>query len=293
MPEGWQWDETLYWGSARHYARGRLPYATELPSIAARALGLDGSGRLLDVGTGPGIVALRFAHLFEEVVGLDADADMVVVAAERAAQQGVSNARWVHARAEDLPGGLGRFRVVTLAQSFHWMDRATVASAVRDMLEPDGALVHVGAWSLESDEGPAGTSRPPRTAIAELVRRYLGDQRRAGQGVLRQGTPGGEAEILMGAGFDGPETVDVPGGELITRSVDDLVSEVFSVSGSAPHLFGPRLPEFERDLRALLHAEEPRGGYAERLRPAELRIWRPRPSPSVSADRRARPGPGA
>ena len=27
MPEGWEWDETLYRGSAPHDDRGRLPYA--------------------------------------------------------------------------------------------------------------------------------------------------------------------------------------------------------------------------------------------------------------------------
>ena len=27
MPEGWEWDETLYRGSARHDDRGRPPYA--------------------------------------------------------------------------------------------------------------------------------------------------------------------------------------------------------------------------------------------------------------------------
>jgi 2-polyprenyl-3-methyl-5-hydroxy-6-metoxy-1,4-benzoquinol methylase len=46
----------------------------------ARALALDGRGRLLDVGCGPGIVALELTSLFEEVVGLDADPDMIAEA---------------------------------------------------------------------------------------------------------------------------------------------------------------------------------------------------------------------
>jgi cyclopropane fatty-acyl-phospholipid synthase-like methyltransferase len=39
--------------------------------LLAEDLGLDGSGRLLDVGCGPGVLAVRLAHLFEDAVGLD------------------------------------------------------------------------------------------------------------------------------------------------------------------------------------------------------------------------------
>jgi hypothetical protein len=59
---------------------------------------------------------------------------MIVHAADRAARaQGVT---WRQLRAEDLPAELGRFRVVTFAQSFHWMDRRRVARAVRPMFAP-------------------------------------------------------------------------------------------------------------------------------------------------------------
>src|SRR3954462_15039095 len=117
MPEGWEWDETLYEGSAEFYERGRLPYPAALAGRLADALGLDRSGRLIDVGCGPGIIALRLAHLFEQVVGVDADRDMLERAGRRASERNVTNARWVHMRAEDLPGDLGTFGVATFAQS--------------------------------------------------------------------------------------------------------------------------------------------------------------------------------
>ena len=46
-------------------------------SCAHEELGLDGSGRLLDGGCGPGILTVRLAYLFEEAVGLDPDAAML------------------------------------------------------------------------------------------------------------------------------------------------------------------------------------------------------------------------
>lgn len=240
-------------------------------------LQLDGRGRLLDVGCGPGIIALRLAHHFEEVVGLDADADMLAEAGRRAAELVIENTRWVHARAEELPCNLGGFRVAAFAASFHWMEREQVAASVFEMLELAGAVVQV------SDHPQAGTSEPPASlpylpppqeAIQALVRRYLGPARRAGQGVLLHGTPSGEDQVFRGAGFEAMERVEVKGGAVIERTVDDIVAALYSTSSSAPHLFGTRLPAFEAALRALLAEASPSGLFSEQTRDAELRVWR-------------------
>jgi ubiquinone/menaquinone biosynthesis C-methylase UbiE len=139
MVGGSGWDSTLYEGSAGYYARGRLPYPPEMAGVLGEALALDGTGRLLDVGCGPGSVALLLAPLFAEVVGVDPDPGMITEARSTAAMLGVPNARWAQMTAESLPGDLGQFRVPTFAQSFHWMDRDLVASIVREMLEPGGS----------------------------------------------------------------------------------------------------------------------------------------------------------
>src|SRR4051794_32373232 len=47
---------TLYQCSAAYYASGRPPYSRDLVPALAAEVGLDGSGRLLDVGCGPGMV---------------------------------------------------------------------------------------------------------------------------------------------------------------------------------------------------------------------------------------------
>jgi SAM-dependent methyltransferase len=239
-------------------------------------VGLDGQGRLIDVGCGPGTVALRLAHLFEEVVGVDADADMLLEAERRATELGIGNARWVHLLAEDLPAGLGTFRIATFAQSFHWMDRDRVAAAVFAMLEPNGAFVQVSteAGGLAEPDRSLPHPLPPWTRVQELVSGYLGPVRRAGQGVLLYGTPDGEAEVLARAGFAAPEIVGVEGREVLVRSVDDLIAAVFSNSGSAPHLLGARLAEFEAELRVLLERASPSGLFAEQTRDVELRVWR-------------------
>jgi SAM-dependent methyltransferase len=71
------YDPTIYEGAAAHYRRGRPPYSPELEAVLTEELGLDGSGRLLDGGCGPGVLTVRLAHLFEEAVGLDPDTAML------------------------------------------------------------------------------------------------------------------------------------------------------------------------------------------------------------------------
>ncbi|MFH8561768.1 class I SAM-dependent methyltransferase [Streptomyces sp. NPDC017988] len=280
MVVGWEWDDTLFAGAAPYYARGRLPYAPGLVETLAGVLALDGRGRLLDVGCGPGTLTLLLAPFFGEVVGVDPDREMIAEAGRQATRRGVAHkARWVRARAEELAPDLGQFTAAVFGQSFHWMDRERVAATIRDLLGPGGALVHVCDLKTES-RGVYGLPHPavPYEAIAELVRHYLGPVRRAGQGVLTQGTPGGEREILTRAGFSGPRRHVVPGGQALERTQDDVVAWVFSMSFSAPHLFGPHRDAFEAALRELLRQASPRGRFSERGPSTEVLVWRTAPA---------------
>jgi SAM-dependent methyltransferase len=281
VTDGWRWDSSLFKGAAAYYVRGRLPYAPGFVETLARVLGLDGSGRLLDVGCGPGTVTLALAPLFAEVVGVDPDRDMVAEARRQAARRGVTNARWVVARAEDLPAGLGEFRAAVFANSFHWTDRDRVAATVLAMLAPGGAFVHMSDLKDRSGRSvppprPPSPSppAPPYPDIGGLVRRYLGPVRRAGQGTLPGGTPYREDLVLAGAGFAAFERHVVPAGQVVERGPDDVVAWVLSRSDSAPHLFGDALADFERDLRALLRQASPDGRFAECLPATEIMTWR-------------------
>lgn len=268
-PGASRWDDLLYRGSAEYYARGRLPYPPEIVDAFRDVLELDGRGRLLDVGCGPGSLALLLAPLFERVVGVDADADMLLAAEREADRRGVANAEWVHSRAEDLDSRLGVFRVVTFAQSFHWMDRERVAAVVRHLLGPDGAWVHTGATTHRGVCTVEGLPwpMPPHEEITSLVERYLGPVRRTGVS--------GEEDVMAAAGYRGPVRIEVGGGRVFERTDDDVVASVYSLSYAAPHLFGERLGEFEAELRALLRSVSPTGVFSERQREVELVIWRP------------------
>jgi SAM-dependent methyltransferase len=278
--ESWSWDESLFAGAAGYYEQGRLPYAPGLADAFARSLTLDGHGRLLDVGCGPGTVTLLLASLFEAVAGLDPDPEMLACASRAAAGRGIGNATWVRQRAESLSASLGSFRVVTFAASFHWMDRPRVASAVATMLDASGAVVQVDAPGYRIDELSAEARRgslpfppPPDEALDQLRREYLGSDLRAGRGI-RNTSPDGEDRVFQQAGFLPAETVTVPDQRVIERTTDDLVARVFSTSATAPHLFGDRREDYARDLRKILTQASPSGRFSVRLPDNILRIWR-------------------
>ena len=272
---GWQWDPTLYAGSAAHYSSGRVAYPAELAAALVRELDLDGSGRLLDVGCGPGSLTLLLAPHFAEAIGVDADADMLAEAARLAAQRGLSNLTWRHLRAEDLPADLPSVRVVLFAQSFHWMDQERVAGTVRTMLDDGGAAVHAHASTHQGIDTDADLPhpQPPWAAVTELVQAYLGERRRAGQGFAPAGKPGREDEIYPGAGFTGRVRIEIPE-RLVTRTIDDIASSVYSLSSSTPYLFGDRLPAFDSELRNLLAASAPDGLFSEQMRSIAADVWR-------------------
>ena len=252
-----QHDKTLYAGTAGHY-RARPPYARGLVELLA-ALGLTG-GRLLDVGCGPGVLALLLAQRYDECIGLDPDAEMLREAAREATRRDVHNVRWVRGRAEDIPALVqGPFKLVTFGQSFHWTDRDRVAEIAFDLLEPAGGLAIV---SHEHDGRPVPPAPPfpiiPHEAIHALIRRYLGDGRRAGTGYLSLPAEPHE-ELLRRSRFGAAEVIFLPGRADLVVGVDQVVSNFLSMSFAAPGLFGEALPLFEADLRAELEQHSPGG----------------------------------
>jgi len=256
------YDPTLFEGAAAHYRYGRPPYSPQLEAVLTEELELDGSGRLLDGGCGPGILTVRLAHLFEEAVGLDPDAAMLAEGRRVADERGITNIRWVQAVAEDLPGAApGPYRLVTFGQSLHWTDEARVAEAVYDMLDPGGALAMI-VHEVEGRPKPPSPGQPsiPHAEIQALVEKYVGPTRRAGQGVAPVRTHR-FADVLVRTRFGAPRSVFVPGIPDLLRDSESVLSGYLSMSSSAPHLFGDRLEDFTREVRELLASRSPEGVF--------------------------------
>jgi SAM-dependent methyltransferase len=256
------YDPTMYLGAAAHYRAGRPAYSPGLEGALARETGLDGTGRLLDAGCGPGVLAIRLAHLVGEVVALDPDAGMLGEGRRAAREQGVTNIRWVRGLAEDLPAvAPGPYRLVTFGQSFWWTDEYRVAEAAYDLLEPGGTLALISHTGDGRPRPPdPGVPAIPHEEIRALVRKYLGPARRAGPGTVPERTHRFE-DVLARTRFGVPRQFFVPGLPDLLRDSESVLSGYLSLSSSAPHRFGDRLGDFTGEVRALLGSRSAAGVF--------------------------------
>jgi ubiquinone/menaquinone biosynthesis C-methylase UbiE len=247
------YDPTIYLGSGDHYRYGRPGYSPELEAFLTQQAGLDGNGRLLDVGCGPGVLTVRLAHLFTQAIGLDPDPGMLAEGRRAAEERTIVNIQWVQGLAEDLPAAApGPYRLVTFGQSFYWTDEQRVAETVYDMLEPGGALALIVHTVTGRPRPPdPGVPPIPHDEIEALVQKYLGSTRRAGQGTAPERTQRSE-DVLARTRFGVPQQFFLPGLPDLLRDSESVLSGYFSFSFSAPHLFGDRLDRFAGEVRALL-----------------------------------------
>ena len=98
---------------------------------------------MLDPGCGSGPLASAFARLAGHVLALEPEPEMLAAAATRA------NVTWQQGGSATLSPELGRFNLVTMGRSLHWMDRADTLRRLDTVVAAGGAIV------LFDDDHPA------------------------------------------------------------------------------------------------------------------------------------------
>jgi SAM-dependent methyltransferase len=156
------------WGkTSRDYAEHRPGYPEPFYELLA-ALGIGRPGqRILDLGTGTGVLARAFARRGARVTAVDIAPAQVAAARELAVREGLEITFQVAAaEAIDFPGGA--FDVVAAGQSWLYFDAAVMVPKVLALLASDGALVltHL-MWLPRKD--------PIARATEALVLRYNPD----------------------------------------------------------------------------------------------------------------------
>lgn len=129
------------WGrTSDDYARHRPgPPESFYAKLLAHEVGLPGQ-RLLDLGTGTGVLAREFAQRGCVVAGVDVSAGQIE-AAKRLAQEDRLQLDLRVAPAEDLPFEAGAFDVATANQCLLYFDLARAIPQLQRVLTPDGRLV--------------------------------------------------------------------------------------------------------------------------------------------------------
>jgi ubiquinone/menaquinone biosynthesis C-methylase UbiE len=117
--------------------------------LACRAvdLGIPPGGKVLDMGTGPGFVAIEVANLLEgtgcRVVGMDLSGAMLALATENAAKAGLNGIlAWREGDVKAMPFDDGEFDLIVSNDSLHhWDDPLPVFDEISRVLKDDGQCV--------------------------------------------------------------------------------------------------------------------------------------------------------
>jgi SAM-dependent methyltransferase len=240
--------------AASYYDRFRAPYPPETFDHVVAAFGLGPGSRVLDLGCGPGTLAIPLSRRVAEVVAVDPDAGMLAEGQRLAAERDAGAIRWVHASAEAVCGELGDFDVVTMGQSFHWMRRDQVLEALGRVVRDGGGLAHIAPGRRRPQEGW-------EPIAAEVVTRYLGERPR--HPGANPDEPENEPSLRRSAHFHTLTRREFPSS--ITRDFASIIGLIYSISSTAKPLFGDRADDFERELTAALLRANPSGVFESRI----------------------------
>jgi trans-aconitate methyltransferase len=237
---------SLFTGTVGYYRQYRPGIPEEVAAVLDQAAPTGSPRRLLDVGTGTGLVAEALLGRFDEIIAIDNDAEMLAAAesALRPALPDGTSLALVESTAEDFTPPAGwRADLVTICRAFHWLDQATVLALLDDQVAPGGAVAIFGDnsfWAADS---------PWKQSVRSVVQDFLGEERRAGNSTFKHHNRP-YSEIMEESPFNQVEEVRVPVQR--TWTTEGILGYLYSTSFSAPHLFGDRLAEFESAVKAVL-----------------------------------------
>jgi SAM-dependent methyltransferase len=234
--------------AARFYLKGRPAYAPLLIRHVTLLCGLAPRHRVMDLGCGPGQLAVAFAPYAAEVVAIDPEPAMWAAGAALAAGAG-GTIRFVEGSSADLGPHLGRFRLVVIGRAFHWMDRADTLGRLDALIEPGGAIALFGD---RHPELPQNEWQPP---YRDIIRRYSADDpvwstRRSPDWLRNE-------PFLLDSPFPSLERVTVI--ERRATPVETFVDRALSMSSTSPGRLGAAKAEaLTEEIRDLMtpHAQD-------------------------------------
>ena len=236
----------------------RPPYP---PALFARLADLaPRRGMAIDLGCGPGKLALGLAPRFDAVVAIDPSAAMVR-AARDLTPSAVRNIRWIEAYAEDAD--LPAADLAVAGASIHWMDPTRVFPRLAKALGADGVLGLVGGDEPAEAPWLADWRRVIRDWVGRLGGVWNGPEHRSRAEAHRPWFDLAAEEVF-------PHTVTLP--------VDALVEGEHSRATWARFRMGEQARDFDADLHAVLAPHAQAGAVTFEIH-TRLAWGRPRRTP--------------
>lgn len=235
--------------TAPFYARYREPYPPSFFREVARREELHDHQRLIDIGCGPGSLAVGFAPFVRSCVGVDVETEMLEAARVEAARAGV-HVDLIQARIEELPADIGVFQAVTIGRALHWFDRDE-ALAVLDRIVAANGWIAICGTTAHSAVGQGWTGK-----FHDLRRAWSSNPDETCYHVNYE-------EWFRGSRFAKVEDVEVTETHQVT--VPHLIGRALSMSTTSPEVLGDRRPAFEAAMREALEPLATGGSFDERI----------------------------
>ena len=235
------------------YEELRTPYPPCFFREAAQRLALDRRHALIDLGTGPGLLALGFAPYVGRIVGVDPEPAMLA-AAKNAAERASQAFTLIAGKAEDLPENIGSFDVVTIGRALHWMDRDLTLALLDRLVAHDGAIAICASFSATDGRNPW------LDGYNEARRRWSPAKlwEEAGRGTR---THRDLPAFFRGSSFQPAELVSIETSHLV--GLHDLAKRTLTYSSSSPEALGENADAMLRDVGQHLAPFSRHGAIAE------------------------------
>ena len=237
---------TMFQGVVGFYRQYRPGIPQVVADVLDAAVARTTPRRLLDIGTGTGLVVEALIGRFDSIVAIDNDGDMLA-AAEIALRPRVPDGTTLllkQSTAEEFTPSTGWYAdLVTICRAFHWLDQASVLARLDHQVSAQGAVAIFGDTSFWV------ASNPWKLAVRAVIQEFLGQERRAGGSTFKHHDRP-YSEIMRESVFNQVEEFTIPISR--TWTADSILGYLYSTSFAAPHLFGERVDEFDRAVRATL-----------------------------------------
>jgi ubiquinone/menaquinone biosynthesis C-methylase UbiE len=152
QPEPWQQEERVQRYVRQAKIGARIVYAPFAKKIVQSLDTLEERAIIVDLGTGPGLLAVELHKLWPRarIIGVDPSSEMLRIARRNAGQAGMPDFEARLGTAEEIPLASGSADLVVSQSSFHeWEDPQKGLEEVFRILKPGGCLIlkdYDGAW---------------------------------------------------------------------------------------------------------------------------------------------------